>query len=434
MKLEGNKVTKAQILLRELAFSEGDTILTTEWEVIKNTSRNNLLNTSLFNYVTIDTSMLTNINMRVIIKVEERWYTWPMPIFELADRNFNVWWKSKDLSRTHYGFYLVRDNFRGRKESLSIRLRLGYSQQFSISYAIPYLNRKQKSGLRFAYSYTRSREVNVTSMNNEQVFFKDDTGYPRKHTSTDIVYSLRKGFYNQHAWMLRFNTYDISDTLAALNEHYLGEGNKHLSFFTATYLFKHDRRNFKPYPLAGYYIDFEIVKHGLGFFTNHTTDVLYATGTVKWFKTLAPRWYTGASFGAKLSSAKRQPYALQRGLGYGNAYVRSYELKVVDGQNFWLARANIKFALVRPMIKKFAFIPAEKFNKISFASYLNVFMDAGYLMDKPDYYPNPLQNTILTGLGLGLDLVTYYDKVMRLEYAVSRFGEAGFFVHFTAPI
>jgi len=47
---------------------------------------------------------------------------------------------------------------------------------------------------------------------------------------------------------------------------------------------------------------------------------------------------------------------------------------------------------------------------------------------------NQLENSLLIGYGLGIDFVTYYDLVFRLEYSMNRMNEHGFFIHFMAPI
>jgi hypothetical protein len=34
---------------------------------------------------------------------------------------------------------------------------------------------------------------------------------------------------------------------------------------------------------------------------------------------------------------------------------------------------------------------------------------------------------------VGLDFVTYYDQVFRLDFAINRYGEYGFFFHIETP-
>jgi len=125
---------------------------------------------------------------------------------------------------------------------------------------------------------------------------------------------------------------------------------------------------------------------------------------------------------------------MERGLGYGNDYVRSYEYYVVSGQSFALLKTNLKFELVPTKVKKFNFIPAKKFNKLYYSIYLNLLGDAAYVFDKHAMPDNKLSNTALMGTGLGLDFVTYYDKVFRFEYSINKMGECGFFIHFVSPI
>jgi hypothetical protein len=80
------------------------------------------------------------------------------------------------------------------------------------------------------------------------------------------------------------------------------------------------------------------------------------------------------------------------------------------------------------------YIPLEKFRTIPHTFYLNLFCDQGYVRDRYFSNVNPLANSILIGYGAGLDYVTYYSIVFRVEYSINRLGEGGVFLHFTAPI
>ena len=67
--------------------------------------------------------------------------------------------------------------------------------------------------------------------------------------------------------------------------------------------------------------------------------------------------------------------------------------------------------------------------------YANVFYDAGYTTGVlRQESMNPITNHWQQGFGLGIDFVTYYDKVLRTELAINHKGEMGFFVHMIAPI
>jgi hypothetical protein len=44
-----------------------------------------------------------------------------------------------------------------------------------------------------------------------------------------------------------------------------------------------------------------------------------------------------------------------------------------------------------------------------------------------------LPNQTLYGYGAGMDLVTYYDQVFRLEATINKHGVRGFYFHMTNP-
>ena len=111
--IEGNKITKEDVILRVLDFSKED-MLTKENLLLKiKKSEENLQNLQLFNFIKIDFSrQFEKREINIEINVIERWYIWPYPILEVSERNFNVWWgefKSSnysDFSRVNYGVFL----------------------------------------------------------------------------------------------------------------------------------------------------------------------------------------------------------------------------------------------------------------------------------------------------------------------------------------
>ena len=89
--IKGNKITKGDIILRELTFKKGDLLHTTILEEKIQQSKQNLTNLMLFNFNDISTEN-NNGETNIIVEVVERWYIWPFPILEISERNFNVWW------------------------------------------------------------------------------------------------------------------------------------------------------------------------------------------------------------------------------------------------------------------------------------------------------------------------------------------------------
>ena len=118
IEMEGNKITRYGIITREMVFGEGDSLSLNELLHRMEESRENLLNTSLFNFVEMDLDLTAFPAVKVKVLLVERWYLWPFPILERGDRNINEWLGNPGLSRMNYGMYLVWDNFRGRRERI----------------------------------------------------------------------------------------------------------------------------------------------------------------------------------------------------------------------------------------------------------------------------------------------------------------------------
>lgn len=430
--LIGNKITKERIIYRELTFRKGEHFDSTVLSKIFKRSEENLYNTSLFNSVHINW-INENGQINVFIILAERWYIFPLPIFEIAERNFNVWWQTKDYSRIVYGGVLNWNNFRGRNEVLSITARLGYTQRLSFYYSIPYINKGQRSGLTFGIAYSRNHQSSVISENNKILYYKDENRFTKKEFGGSIAYTNRPDLYHTHVIEAGYKHAEVLDTVIRLNNEYYTPGQSSLNFSVLRYFFKSDHRDIAVYPLRGYYLDFEIVKNGFSFLKDDI-DLAYVSGQLKKFWPLGGRFYFGSGISTKYTTGTKLPYALSRGLGYGRDYLRGYEFYVMDGQNYFLLKTNLKFELLPKREVKLGFIPLNKFSTIPYAFYLNLYSDAGYVKDYNFAAKNPLTNNWQISYGGGIDFVTYYDMVFRFEYSINKLGESGFFVHFTAPI
>ncbi len=99
-----------------------------------------------------------------------------------------------------------------------------------------------------------------------------------------------------------------------------------------------------------------------------------------------------------------------------------------------VVQTNLKFQLIKQRVTKIKFLKVEQFNKIPFKVFLNLYADAAYTVDHIYRNKQNMSNTWLTGIGLGLDLVTYYDKVIRLEVSRNHLNEFGFYMHFKQPL
>jgi outer membrane protein assembly factor BamA len=435
IEFEGNEATRNHILLRELPFNQGDTLMREELAEVLERSRENLMNTSLFNFVNVslllhDMLPLANVKFTFV----ERWYIWPFPIFEIAERNLSDWIMSPSLHRTNYGAFIVKENFRGRMERLSVLARAGYRQIYSFNYSIPYINKKNNLGLNLSLGYTRRNEIDFLTLNNTQLFYSEKGSWALQQLFVSTGLRYRRNIHQHHFLSVEFNNYQFADSLLILNPQFSPNNETRMPFFSLGYDFKNDHRDFRAYPLRGHYFDIRIKRRGLGILKNEKMDITQLESSVRKFWELDNKWYFAAGLNAKTSAGNFQPYFLQQGLGFKGDIVRGYENFVIDGQHFAVLKTNLKYNLLPSTVRRIGFIGNEKFSLIHYALYVNFFTDMGYVQDNLFFKGNPYSNTWLLGSGIGIDLVTYYDKVFRTEFSFTRQGDFGLQLHLIAPI
>lgn len=431
--IEGNDVTSNQFILRELLFTENDSIRLDNWDKIKKQSIQNLINTTLFH--TTEINLIGDGDLRdVQIKLLERWYLWPIPQVDIDERNFNTWWQTKNLQRASGGIFLTHNNMRGRGELMKILIMVGYNQKIGLSYEFPYLNKKKTFGFGFQSIYTLRHEVNSLTDSNKQVYLKTADIPIQQDWISALQFTYRPKFYLSHLFQIRYHQYLFADTLLKFNPQYTSQNNTSLQYFGFYYKLKFDHRDYQPYPLNGYYADFEAFKYGLGVFDNDL-NILSLKTTIRKYWQLSQRWFTAVGFVGQMSNGKYQPYLFERGLGYGRDFVRAYEYYVVDGQDYIVGKTNLKYSLLPKKYYKFGLIKSDKFNNIPISIYLNLFADAGYVNNDQFYnYTNTLPNSWLYSGGIGIDIISYYDSVARIEWSINALGNAHFYLHFIAPI
>jgi outer membrane protein assembly factor BamA len=432
--IQGNKKTKDIIILREMSFKPGDTLKLSDIEKAILLSRNRIFNTGLF--VTVDLIIEGDAaEKNLLIKVKERFYTYPVPIVALADRNFNEWWQQRghDIRRINYGLFFVQKNVRGRNETFRTMGQLGFTKKIDIGYYIPYLTKKQKLGLNVLVSYSTNRQVAFETKDHKLHYVElENDKVLRKLFASSATFTYRGKFYQTQYFTGSFFYNDITDSIARLNPRYFLEGRTTQRYFSLKYSFVHDFRDISYYPLKGSYFRIDAEKLGLGIFKD-INQINFRLEYNRYLR-LSNKFYLAGGIKQKISFPYNQPYYNFKSQGYGSDYISGYELYVIDGQHFSLAKVNLKYQLFSKKIK-LEDMPVNQFETIPFALYLRAYSDAGYVRDNSF---NPLNtrlaNKFLLGGGIALDLVTYYDLVFRLEYSVNRLQQQGVYLHMKAPI
>lgn len=424
---KGNEKTRDNILRRELDLHSGDTLQVSELDARLEFNRRKLNNTNLFIWVKGDYHQNKPEHIEITYDFLEQWYLLGYPIFQLADRNLNEWWsKGHSFSRTIYGAHLIHNNFRGRNERLSFKAETGFTQRLELGYSNPYIDPKKTLGIGAALSYTTNKNLAVRTRNDTLQILSSDK-ILRERWSGALSFRKRIKFYDFHFAEMRYSHSVVSDTIRLLNPNYYYKGSNEQNFLQLTYAYSYDFRDYAPYPLRGKKLDFAY--NYFGILAQDALNYWDLRASISYFFDLGSNFFITTSWKGKLTQENRNiPYANLQALGYGNDNVRGYELNVIDGTNYLLSKNTFKYQLYNKVIP-IRFIPYKQFNQVPIAVYPTVFFDFAYVYQaSPELTNSRFSNRWIYGMGLGFDIVTYYNFVCKLGVPVINSGKSGLVV------
>lgn len=427
IKIEGLQRTKEFLIHKEINIKQGDIIPFTN--LLPKIKENRILleKTSLFKEVVMTIDNWENDSIDITIEVQERWYYLIYPYLRLADRNFNEWITehNADLGRLIYGATLYLENIRGRNEQLKIRALFGFNQQFGAQFSSPYFTKKSNFGYKIGAEFKRTREVAYTTTSNKLEFVRTDE-YAFRELAANSSITFRKGHFLKHAVHLNYFQTEVSDTILELNPSYFNNGQSRQRMFELSYSIKLDKASSNYYPLTGYNIELEFSKKGLGIYDD--VNLFEIRAFFSQYYQLGKRFHGGHKLTWKFRVGNDQPYFLQKALGYKHDVVRGYELYVIDGQQFFLIQNDLKIELFSFKVAK-PIISLKQFNNIPFQFFLRPHIDFGYVVDSKYTETNSLRNKWLIGYGAGIDIVTYYDYAISINFSINRMAEKGLYLH-----
>ncbi|HJW28495.1 MAG TPA: POTRA domain-containing protein, partial [Saprospiraceae bacterium] len=291
--VSGLKRTKESIVFRELTFRQNDTLPQRELGTIMQRNQDNLLNLGIFNEVVVnvkewDTQKNT---IEVSIDVKESWYIYALPILELADRNFNVWWTTyhHSFDRLNLGGRLDFLNFTGRNDKLKAKIQLGYTPKQEIEYRFPYLNRRQSLGVTIGMLHSANKEISYSTIDNHEQFIQlnERKLLDRWRFQASSVY--RPNLFLKYELTLTLQAYKVdSQIVSGYNDIYFRNGDTRHSTLIAKASFEYDDRDFKIYPARGVLSYMEIEKTGFG--ENQDENNFTGTARVEWNSAFGARF------------------------------------------------------------------------------------------------------------------------------------------------
>ena len=438
--INGNNITKNETVLEHIAIKKNQ--IYSLKQLIKNiqTSEENLNNLQIFNDVEISFWYTQEDEIQIEIFLTERWYLWPFPIFEISDRNFNSWYRDfkesnyEDWSKINYGIMLDWQNFRGANELIKLKFRKGYKEHYNMTYATRSLGKNKSFFVESEIDFFRRKKTDYLISNNQLQYLSNDNDF----TSTDLIAELKlinkKEFRISNSIFLKYHRCVVDNEINMLNRMYLNSSNKNNigSYFKLSYSFKNEQRDNIQYPLDGSLAEITLSKN-FGIESNINNSEINLK--LELHKNIYDKLFFGSSLKTKISSNNSTPYFYSLPIGF-NDYIRSYEYYVISGNEYLISKNILKYQIFEKTKAEIPFFNKTQFKKSHYSMYVSLFCDVGYVRESERLaleQRNNLSNSILIGRGLSLDFITYYDKILRIEFSVNKLGEKGIFLHFSNP-
>ena len=426
----GNAITKERILRAELDFQEGDTLTLADLPTRLEANRRRLFNLQLFHAVVVQASCAGG-KWLIVFGVQERWYTFPVPILSLADRNLRSWLNRSDRwRRVDYGLHFTRTNFRGRNEQLIANLQLGFNRKYELFYEAPGLGRYRRLGFGVGASYFQSHALDYRTSADRLIPLRADDNFPIQRFYTTAGLRFRHTVQFRTALDVSYHREQVSDSVNYYYPSYF-LGRTQREFLDFTLSSTRNQRNTFAYPLTGQYAQVSI-SHRV-FFDAITPPLTTLRATYSRYLALGHQFYYSLGLTSQVRFARAFGYPDTRALGYDD-FVRGYDEYVIDGRHYGLVQQGLSYRLFAPKTIRLGSIDNPKVNTIPFALYGNIFADAGYVIAPTTIPQNRLPNHFLRAIGLGLHLVTYYDRVFTAEYTLNGLGQNGYFFRAEFPI
>jgi outer membrane protein assembly factor BamA len=428
----GMEKTRAWYVERELRYAPGDTLMLDGLKEAVINLETDLRRTHLFTRFEvkplIDYDSVATV--RFFIDVDENWYFYPSLIAELADRNFNVWWKEhrRSLERINLGFSLNHINLTGIQDDLRLNYHFGYTNRFALRYQRPAVSRNTAFGIGGAYYYTEYKETAVTTSGNKLVFVKDQSNilYIKREVSAMAFYKFDK-FWNFKLSLHHFNNTFSSEMAAAYPDFFLrGDSRQKYvqGLLTANYAsIDHSIR-----PSRGWIFTTQLRQTGIPGSDKFCDFSILQTAKTAFMLTSQLRMEMAAAVRKSLTQEK-VPYNLYKGIGYTDTNISGYEYYVIDGLDYGYLNNQLRIQIGSGRWTLFRIIKGEPVLRIKLDIDLSLQFNVAYVNDPFYKENNPLVNTFLYSTGFGINFTVNDLVEFNALYSINHLAEKGIYFH-----
>jgi outer membrane protein assembly factor BamA len=425
--IEGNRRTKDFIIRREMHLKSGDSVTIGQLNKELQQLQLQVYNTNLFLEVKPGLTKAAPDAVDISVQLKERWYIFPIPKFQLIDRNINEWLQkyNGDLNRVVYGVKFTHYNLTGHRDLLRLTLLNGFTRNVSLTYFKPVSNKSLNNGFSFTAGVLQNREfIYRIDSSNKPLLFNNGT-FSRRQITAGIGYNYRKNILGTHYFNVNFIQVGVTDSLIdpKYNANYFRDPVTSRSFFDFVYTYQYVNANNAIYPLKGTLATLRVTKRGLGF--SGGVNMLAVEGHFNRYWALPRDWFLSWQLSAKTTLPFTQPYINQRALGYADVNLRGLELYVVDGVAFGMSRQTLRKKLFTLHIR--TPLRSDKYRVVPFTVFAKTYGDLGLVYNRAAFSAQ-LNNRLLYTGGFGIDILSIYDVNLRVEYSFNQLGKNGLFL------
>lgn len=417
----GNKRTKESVILREILLSPKSTYSLQSVDSLLQISKNLLWNLKLFNDVLVSTQFIDSQGrkIKVVVELVERWYLWPWPFVESADRNINQWIQfNLDPQRTNYGMYLFLFNLRGRNETLKLTFSEGYTKSLGAEYQIPNIDKAKKWSAKAKINQKKNEEIWYNTFNDKLQFFRMIGVNMVTKNIAQLEMEFRPKYFFRHKMGVDFQSVKVHDTVVKkLNPKFIfNDQNNYQQTLSLSYEMEYDQRNNKYYPTNGKY--FAMDNKWIHFLNTQNKPIWQAKLSFIQAKKWHNSWGGITKIQGKVSSPV-QPYYFYKSLGYKDV-LRGYENNVIDGAQYVSNQNSMYYQIVQNKTLYLNRLPFDNYKNIPFNMFATAHIDQAWVDNQLFSSGNQLSNSYLLGYGVGLHFLWWNDRIFKVEYSANR--------------
>ena len=427
---EGNHKTKSSRLLREVVVQVGDSLTLKQVAQRLKESKEHIINTGLF--TDVSTNMFfdeeNQSNIRLHFKVKEGLFFIPIPIIELADRNFNVWWSEhdRDIKFLNLGMNLKIKNISGNADELAVLGQWGYDRKFLINYLSPYFDEDRKWNFNFRSYFTSNKELIYHTLDGDPQYMRNDEQFLRSKFETGISFIYRPRYNSSYRLSFGYFFNTIADEVLEVNPNYFNGDNKQ-RYGKISLEYSFDNRDNKYLSTEGWYVHGLLARNGVANSDQLNSWELEADLYHYFLINENWSWNNGILFMGH-SSRDEFPYSHLYQLGSNPEYIRGYEYYHIEGSSLGVYKTSIMRRMLDRKINWGKAMPFTNYREMDTKLFLSLNLDVGYVFD--DYYrTSAFVNRDLWGGGLGLNLLLYNKFSCSFEASMNQKKEVGFFFH-----